>query len=326
MRRLAGPAGCVLFAITGSAVGEAWGQSIDGRVRLGMEAGLMEHEVLTRSGTSSSSLGTPTTGETDVRFTALGLGSLGFGPFIGYGISNQALVGAQLDILHQNSQFGDNSAQDTLGAGASLSLAYVVESGNVRPFFGPVVGLNHFSTDSGQSTFSETIFDIGARVGLLGFATHWFSIDPSVVIAYATGTGTQRSLFTGDPRAGGEQEHDLSGFSVGLRLAMSGWLGRDEPLDTGPDRDLDAMPPYSPPPDPAWGQPTSQQPTYPPAPPAEQAPPAFPPPGAAPAHAPPAPAYPTGPAPVQPGLAPAPPPPVPPAPPVSSPALPTSTP
>ena len=309
MRRFAVGWAALSFGLIGGTRAEiAHAESIDGRVRLGFESGLLEHQSFTRTGLSSSDgFNPPVEQDTDVRATTVGIGSLPFGPLVGYGFSNTVMLVGQFSILNQTRKFGDDESSDFFGAGVSASIAYVAETGSVRPFVGPILGYEHTKAESGPRSESQDLFSIGAQVGLLGFAASSFSIDPSVVIAYNTGGGTTQSFFNGTPNAGGEREYDLSGFTIGLRLAMSGWIGEEaRKVDMGPDRDLDAMPVYAPPPDPAWGQPPPQQPGYAPppppqGPPPEAAPPGYPPPGAAPPPvAPPpagAPAYPPPPAP-----------------------------
>src|SRR5689334_18461149 len=103
MRSFAGSGwmGLVVLSISGSAASGARAESIDGRVRLGLEAGLLEHRVETRDVNLGSSFGLPAV-EQERTQTAVGFASTPFGPLFGYGVSDSVYIGAQATIANQN--------------------------------------------------------------------------------------------------------------------------------------------------------------------------------------------------------------------------------
>lgn len=244
-------------------------------MRLGLDGGLFEHQVMTTSVPGGSAFGSSSQ-EVDVKTTTLGLASIPFGPVVAYGVSDNILLGTHLDLIHRSVSADGGSSRDSLGFAANLFASYVAGTGDVRPFIGPLLGIEMVDTDQGSSTTKEHLFTFNAQLGLHAFATSSFSIDPSLVAGYGVGGG---SLEVADGFGGTGIDYDLSGFSIGLRLGVSGWIGgkgstrRD---DEPPERDLDAMRLYTPPY-------PERSPGYAPTPPQQQPPaPAYAPPPVAP--------------------------------------------
>jgi hypothetical protein len=263
-------------------VAAARAQSIDGRFRLGFEGGLVEHQSETASVELPNSFGSPTTFELTEKTTSIGPSSLPFGVIAGYGLSEQLVLGGRLDLSHRNitreGQGQGSASLDLLGFGFTTMLDFVPGEGALRPFVGPSVGYA-LETQNG-SDVSHHVFKFGAQAGLHAFVTPGFSVDPSVFFVYHIGGESSQTL-----------EADVNGFSIGLRLALSGWIGggseanREPPPEPMPY----APPPYSPPPEPQYqpGYPPPNpsypnpsypppQPAYPPQGPAYQAPPQAP--------------------------------------------------
>jgi len=283
------PAVVVTFLSAGS-VRVASAEPIDGRVRLGLEGGLIEyHSTTTTYGTNSS---TGATGQkSDQHYTAVGLGSIPFGPVIGYGLSEHVMLGARLELVNRSRRVDDQDSTDTFGAELYGTLAYVADGGALRPFVGPLLGIEIVDGGQPSSEFYEQAFVFGVQTGLHAFATPSFSIDPSLVLGYLTGSGSGSTTTSGI--AGSSYSYDFDGFVVGFRVALSGWLGgkKEEPQE--PAEPPDYYPPATypaayPPAYPANPQPS---PAYPPPPQPAYPQPAYPQPQPQPASPPPDPAY-----------------------------------
>jgi hypothetical protein len=263
------PAVVVTFLSTGS-VRVAAAEPIDGRVRLGLEGGLIEYHTSTITYAANPSTGAPSR-ESDIHSTTVGLGSIPFGPVIAYGLSENVMLGARLEIVNRSRRVDDQEANDTLGAALYGTLAYVGGTGALRPFVGPLLG---FEIDDGagpSSEFYEQHFVFGIQAGLHAFATTSFSIDPSVVLGYMLGSGHGSTINLST--AGSSYEYDFNGFIVGFRVALSGWLGGKSEEPKEPAEPPDYYPPATypaapyPPSYPAYPQTSpqypQQQPAYP---------------------------------------------------------------
>ncbi len=103
----------------------------------------------------------------------------------------------------------------------------------VRPFVGGAIGLtrqSYSSETTNQNNVTETDYDLGvtglgllARAGIRWFLTPGFSIDPAFVFGFSTASGS-----TGYPVAGGATQNidtGATGYTLGLRLGFSGWIG-----------------------------------------------------------------------------------------------------
>jgi hypothetical protein len=69
---------------------------------------------------------------------------------------------------------------------------------------------------------SEHWVTVGGRIGMHTFAADAFSIDPSLMLGYVTGSG--ESPF-GELAPGAPRNYDIGGFVIGLHVALSGWIG-----------------------------------------------------------------------------------------------------
>jgi hypothetical protein len=201
--------------------------------------------------------------------------------------------------VNRNRSADGQDGTDAFGADLYATLSYVAGHGAVLPFAGPLIGFQTVSGDGDSSSYSEQTYTFGVQAGAHAFATPSFSVDPSLMLGYMTGSGEA-----------GASAVDFSGLVVGIRVALSGWLGGkseepradDEPPEYYPPAYVPgAVPPSypaNPQPDPAYppqpqqpGYPQQQpaypqqqpgypqqQPGYPPQQPGDQAPPSSPPP------------------------------------------------
>lgn len=183
-------------------------QSTDRRVQLSLNANLLAYDSLKLSSGAATASATDTT---------WGPGASGLGVGLGYGVTDNWLLGVQL--LGSSATFSESSA------GASdlkltsysvlprLDYTFGLEQ-VVRPYVGATLGLRGTSTSGAASSkTSSTEFVFGGSAGVRAFASPGFSIDPSVTLLGSTGS----------EQAGGESL-DRSGFTFLVGVAFSGWI------------------------------------------------------------------------------------------------------
>ena len=212
------PRHCCLLAVSlslGANVARA--ETIEDRVRLGFDAALLQHATLNTLG-SFQSLSVLDQADTTTTVTVSGPS---FGAVVGYGVSEHFTIGARLaySYARQSNATGMGSYK-TEGFDGDVSCAYVFGDGALRPFLGPLFGYRSNAMEYVGSV-SEHWFTIGARVGMHTFAAPAFSIDPSLMLGYATGSGETPSGSSTTPST----SYDIDGFVVGLHVALSGWIG-----------------------------------------------------------------------------------------------------
>jgi hypothetical protein len=185
-------------------------ESVEGRVRLGFEGGVVGYQSVTAKGDGVDA------SMSDASFS---LASTSFGPGVSYGIDDTWMIGARASFITRTMSWQNDVVPEATSSGLGLyvSAEYLLGEGSVRPFVGPLAGIESTSASSGGAKASASNLLLGVQGGLHAFATSSFSIDPSVLLAYTTGST-------------GPEDHslDVSGFTIGLRLAMSGWLGGEE--------------------------------------------------------------------------------------------------
>lgn len=195
--------GCALAAATVLFATAAEAQNIDGSFRLGLEGTVLGLDHLTLSSGPTSVSGTNTT---------LGLPGPALGVALGYGASNNVLLGARLMASSVNSKVGDLSA-DTTGFALFPQLEYLFPGAVVRPFVSANLGYRATGS-SGGADASTSSFLIGPGAGLHAFPSSSFSLDAGVMALLQKGTSKANDV-----------ELDTSGYSVLLTVALSGWLG-----------------------------------------------------------------------------------------------------
>lgn len=181
---------------------------VEGRTRLSLSGEVVGLESRTASGG-------PTAGGTS---TTVGLGLPGSsqGVGVGYGVAEDFLLGARLQLSSRSMAVEGLDApvsSTTVGLHARPELLF--GEGSARPFLGLDLGYTSTVASSGAGARQRSSgAALGATLGVHLFATDSFSIDPSATVAYVT--GSERFAGVGV---------DTSGPAVSVGLALSGWLG-----------------------------------------------------------------------------------------------------
>jgi len=159
---------------------------------------------------------------------------------IGYGLTDEMIIGGLLVLggysvySHFEQQASPVHNQDSsfnFFLGPKFDYMFLPQS-RVRPFLGAVVGLSHISqnttrTDNNSVTTtaldtSYTGLGLMGRAGIRWFVTPGFSLDPALVFGFATHSGNAQGVAA--PNAA-SYDSGLTGFSVGLGVTASGWVG-----------------------------------------------------------------------------------------------------
>jgi hypothetical protein len=139
----------------------------------------------------------------------------------GYGLSQSAIIGGVFSLGGASfSSKTSNSTTENESSNFQFQLGpkfdFMFGHGTARPFVGAVAIIGYQGSDSGTED-STLAFSFLARVGLRAFLAEHFSIDPSLVIGGAFGSGTLE-------QGGQKADYSATGFQVGLNIAVSGWL------------------------------------------------------------------------------------------------------
>jgi hypothetical protein len=188
-------------------------ETIDGRVRLGFDGAVLQHTTMTTTSSFDSSSFAPADATTSITLAAAS-----FGAVLGYATSEHFTLATRFAYAHSRERFDTFGSSNAQGFDGDISCAYVFGEGALRPFLGPLLGYRNHAAEFVQAGgVSEHWFTIGARLGAHLFAAPSFSIDPSIMLGYATGSGERSFVGTGN--------YDIDGFVVGLHVAISGWIG-----------------------------------------------------------------------------------------------------
>ena len=155
---------------------------------------------------------------------ALSLGPAIPGIVFGYGLSDNFLLGLGISPSRSSSEVEDGGEMKTFTLVVGPLIRYIFSiQGAFKPYLqlGLGVGVQKMLISGfiGASDFrnSQTDFAIGAAVGVQGFATDTFSIDPFVSFDYLQGSG--------EVEMGALSDNFLdSGYSLTLGVALSGWI------------------------------------------------------------------------------------------------------
>jgi opacity protein-like surface antigen len=159
----------------------------------------------------------------------------------GYGITDSLVLGGILQLGGWSNTTGPKTITNgdpritnstfSLFIGPKLDFMLLPDS-MVRPFVGAAIGLvrqTYSIEQETQNNVTTNPANIGttgvgllARAGVRWFLTPGFSIDPALVFGVNTGSGS-----TEHPNGQGRQSDDTTatGYSIGLSLAFSGWIG-----------------------------------------------------------------------------------------------------
>ncbi|MEZ4219969.1 MAG: hypothetical protein R3B13_03500 [Polyangiaceae bacterium] len=213
--------GCVL---TLAASKRAAAQSVDGAVRLSLDATVLSSESLTlepKDGNLPS---------VDVTETSVGLFASSLGIGVGYAPSDAVVLGAKVQQGITTRTF-DSDAVGNYETSQLTLLPYfefILSPGaGFQPYLGAAAGLRTFETTNGDVTISKgSTFLVGIGAGGHGFATSDFSIDPAIGVYRVSGTETI-----------GDSEFSHGGWAVLASFSLSGWIGataaerrREEPV------------------------------------------------------------------------------------------------
>jgi hypothetical protein len=188
--------------------------SVDGVIQLGLSTALVQHVGGSLSPDTGSNISQST--------TTWGVAKNPVSIEGGYGILPNLLIGGLL-------QLGGNSAASPPGLPVSaktssflLSIGPKVDymfmpDSKLNPWAGAMLGIAFSSSDIGEATQAQTDFIFMARGGLRWFAFDSLSLDPTLIVGGAIGSGTQtvNSL---------SANFGTSSFQIGLMLGLSVWL------------------------------------------------------------------------------------------------------
>lgn len=162
---------------------------------------------------------------------------------IGYGLNENFVIGGLLVLggwtgsQHSQQAPSPNSNNQqssfSLFLGPKLDYMFLPDS-RVRPFLGVVAGISRVTAHTQNTTdlsVTNTGLDTGytgvglfGRAGIRWFLTPGFSLDPAFVFGFASMTGNAQGV-PGVPNGAASYDSGLTGFSVGLGVTASGWVG-----------------------------------------------------------------------------------------------------
>lgn len=140
----------------------------------------------------------------------------------GYGLSDQLLLGAQLQLLSGSESTSDPTQdlkQFAFSFGPKLDYHFMPTS-RWNPFIGAVVNITLESKSFYMTKDSRTIFGVMARGGVRYFVLDQLSIDPTLAIGGHFGSGTQ----TPGQAPQAKIDYSLSGFQFAVSLGLSLWV------------------------------------------------------------------------------------------------------
>jgi len=161
----------------------------------------------------------------------------------GYGITGSLVIGGILQLGGWASTTGPQTVTATSGdkghesrfslfIGPKVDYMFLPDS-MVRPFVGGAIGLvrrtdtiettNQNNVTTTQSDLGQTGLGLMGRAGIRWFLTPGFSIDPAFMVGFGlTSGGIDRPAGAGATR---NYDTSANGYTVGLSVAFSGWIG-----------------------------------------------------------------------------------------------------
>lgn len=222
---------------------QAKAQNIEHALQLGLGTNFLAYESATITLSQPQAGGTLETKYVD-HTTTWGLSSRNpISLEAGYGITDSLVIGGLLQLGgwanttgYDNVALGgrQHESRFSLFIGPKLDFMFLPDS-MVRPFVGGAVGLVR-RTDTLETTdranITTTDSDLGqtglglmARAGIRWFLTPGFSIDPALMVGLGwTSGGTDRPV-PGGGAATQNIDTSANGYTVGLSVAFSGWVG-----------------------------------------------------------------------------------------------------
>jgi hypothetical protein len=159
---------------------------------------------------------------------------------VGYGLTDDMVLGGMLVMggwsgyAHSQQAQSPQHLQDSsfnFFIGPKFDYMFLPGS-RVRPFVGAVVGLSRVTqnnTTTNNASVTTTTLDTGytglglmGRAGIRWFLTPGFSLDPAFVFGFSTLSGSAQGVAGNDAAS---YDSGLTGFSLGLGVTASGWVG-----------------------------------------------------------------------------------------------------
>jgi hypothetical protein len=200
--------------------------SVKGQIQVGAGIALFGYSSLSLSPSSSNPTAPSSEDPTAAPVPMVGTTCCGSpNPFLveaGYGLSDQMILGAQLQLGGHSESLGTMAppAKEfmfSIGPKFDYQLA---PTSRWNPFVGGVVNLTLASKSYYGVKQSNTLFGILARTGMRYFVIDGLSIDPTIAIGARFGSGSQNT----DPTASNELSYSLSGFQFALSVGLSLWI------------------------------------------------------------------------------------------------------
>lgn len=158
----------------------------------------------------------------------------------GYGLTDSLVIGGVLQMggwsREESTAPGSNNktsdSRFSLFIGPKIDYMLLPTS-MVRPMFGATLGLirqtdsidfTNANATTNQSSFGATGLGVMGRAGIRWFLTPGFSIDPAFVFGVATMSGSYEQPGV-NPNTRLSYDASLSGYTVGLQVGLSGWVG-----------------------------------------------------------------------------------------------------
>jgi hypothetical protein len=210
-------ASSLALAAVFSSVGAVHAENIDGAIAVGAAFPIVAYTKM------SEEVDLPVVIDRTVSDTTWGVAENPLEVMMGYGLSDDMLLGGFLRLGGTNhteevENQGDTELTRTIfGIGPVFEYLFL-PGGSARPFVGGVLSLGHESADLGGVERSRTLFGLAARGGVHIFLIPGLSLDPSLQL------GFQAILSGEDEAGGGNVDVSGSGFNIGLRLGLTGWL------------------------------------------------------------------------------------------------------
>jgi hypothetical protein len=137
---------------------------------------------------------------------------------LGYGLTDKMLLGVIFQMAGSSETLEANGGKapvsDFMFALAPKFEYHFLPSSRWNPFIGAVASIAWLSKESGAYSDSRTLFGLAFRGGLRYFALDQLSIDPSLLIGFNTGSGTQK-------QSGGAQPVEFKDSLSGMQFAIS---------------------------------------------------------------------------------------------------------
>lgn len=195
-------------------------QSREGALQLGIGTGFFSHTKTELEYDLPAPLG-----DADAELTVNSWGFHSAAPTwfeMGYALSDELILGGMLRLGNRNTEQDGDLGEGEISQfefGLYPKIEYMfLPNGTVRPFVGGGLALVMVNGEQGDTDTSFHAFGLFGRGGLRIFAAPGVSIDPTLSLGWATGSG--------DYDAGqAEVDIDATLLDVTLGIGISAWIG-----------------------------------------------------------------------------------------------------